>query len=323
MDDLYRTRESAFILERSESEADFIEQMRAHPPTVIGEVTFSQSAVRGEIIAIGFLPRDLFGRNARRKLIEALDLARIRGAKIVGLGGLTSSATRGGRSLLPHADGITLTNGNAYTAATVVGQVKEAAVLFGLGDQAKVGVLGCTGSVGTAASRLLAREGFRLILVGRSRERVSNLLGDLPDATASDDPALFREAEIIVLLVGGESAQISAQNISDGSVVLNFAQPPNITPDLRAGLTERGVTVAEGGLVTIPGYETAYDWGLSDPDSVFACLAETYLFSREGLTDHSVGDPSPEFVQKMERIARRHGVTHRPIAEAPISRSLP
>lgn len=313
MGDLYRCRESAFLLERSESEEDFIAQLHQHPPTVIGEVTFSGSAARGEIIAVGFLPHQIFGSEARRKLIEALELARIRGAKTVGLGGLTSSATRGGRSLLPHADGITLTNGNAYTAATVAGQVKEAVGLFGLSDHAKVGVLGCTGSVGIPASRLLAAEGFRLTLVGRRPERVRNLLGDLSGATLSGDPSSLREAEVAVLLAGGESAQITEQHISDGTVVLDFAQPLNITPDLRAHLGERGVTVVEGGLVDIPGYGTTCDWGLTDPDAAFACLAETYLFSREGLTEPSVGIPSTEFVLRIARIAERHGVVPRRI----------
>jgi len=314
MADLYRCRESAFLLDRSESEEDFITQLRHHPPTVIGEVTFSGSAVRGEIIGVGFLPRDMFGSEASQKLIEALELTRMRGARTVGLGGLISSATIGGRTLLTHADGITLTNGNAYTAATVVSQVMEAVHLLGLENGAKVGVLGCTGSVGVPASLLLAEARFELILVGRNEIRIRNLLGDLSDCTFSAELSALRKADVVVLLTSGGEAQISEAHISERTIVLDFAQPPNVSQGLRRALRGRGVAVSEGGLVTIPGYRNTCDWGLEHPESTFACLAEAVLFSREGLREHSVGRPTHEFVRRIARIARRHGVTPLPVS---------
>ena len=309
MTDLCRCRESAFLLERSKSEEDFIAQLRDHPPTVIGEVSFSGSAVRGEIIGVGFLPNDMFSRKARERLIEAMKLARIRGAKTVGLGGLTSSATLGGQSLLPYADGMTLTNGNAYTAATVVNEVKEAVCLRGLAKRARVGILGCTGSVGVPATRLLSEAGFELILVGRNEIRVRKLFGDLSGSTLSGDPSTLREADIVVLLTSGGEAELSESDVSDATIVLDFAQPANVSGDFHKAVQKRDISVIEGGLVTIPGYRNTLDWGLTHPESTFACLAEAVLFAREGLRSHSVGRPSLELVRRIERVAQRYGVS--------------
>ncbi len=313
MADLFRCRESAFLLEGSKSEEDFIAQLRDHPPTVIGEVSFSGSAVRGEIIGVGFLPEDMFSRKARERLIEAMKLARIRGAKTVGLGGLTSSVTVGGQSLLPYADGMTLTNGNAYTVATVVNQVKEAVCLRGLGKRARVGILGCTGSVGVPATRLLAEAGFELILIGRNEIRVRNLFGDLPGSTLSGDPSRLREADIVVLLMSGGETGLSESHVSDSTIVLDFAQPANVSRDFHKAVQKRNVSVIEGGLVTIPGYRNSLDWGLKHPEFTFACLAETVLFAREGLRSHSVGRPSLELVRRIERVAQRYGVSPLPV----------
>jgi len=314
MADLLRCRESAFLLEGSKSEEDFIAQLRDHPPTVIGEVSFSGSAVRGEIIGVGFLPEDMFSRKARERLIEAMKLARMRGAKTVGLGGLTSSATAGGKSLLPYCDGITLTNGNAYTAATVASQVTEAAHILGLHRTIKVGIFGCTGSVGIPATRLLAEAGFDLILVGRNEIRVRNLFGDLLGPTLSGNPSTLREADIVVLLTSGGEAGLGESDVSDSTIVLDFAQPANLSGEFHKAVQGRNVSVIEGGLVTIPGYRNSLDWGLNNPESAFACLAETVLFSREGLRIHSVGRPSLEFVRRIERVAQRYGVSPLPVA---------
>ena len=319
MADLYRCRESTFLFERSESEEDFRQQLAHHPPTVIGEVTFSGSAVRGEIIAIGFLPKDMFTTLANRKITEALELARQRGAKTVGLGGLTSSATIGGKSLLPYADGMTLTNGNAYTAATVASQVTEAAHILGLSRPIKIGMLGCTGSVGIPATRLLADAGFELILVGRNEIRVRNLFGDLIGSTLSGNTSILRQADIVVLLASGGEAGLRESDISDSTIVLDFAQPANLSGEFHKAVQGRNITVMEGGLVTIPGYRNTVDWGLNHPESTFACLAETVLFSREGLRSHSVGRPSLDFVRRIERIAKRHGVSPLPITRQEVN----
>jgi hypothetical protein len=69
-------------------------------------------------------------------------------------------------------------------------------------------------------------------------------------------------------------------------------------------------------LVRIPRYACSQEFFLPDPRDTFACLAETYLFAREGLREHSVGTPSIELAHRLERAARKHGVTPRPLGVA-------
>lgn len=68
-----------------------------------------------------------------------------------------------------------------------------------------------------------------------------------------------------------------------------------------------------GGLVHIERYSSTYDFALPLPGATFACLAETYLLSREGIRENSVGAPAPELSIRMESIARRHGVRPAPL----------
>ncbi len=313
MKDLYRCRESAFLLERSPSEEEFLLQLAHHLPTVIGEVTFSDSAVRGELIAVGFLPQDIFSPAAQQKIIEALDLSRQRGARVIGLGGLISSATAGGKGLLPFADGLTLTNGNAYTAAAVVSQAIDAANKFTLQRPIRIGILGCTGSVGVPATRLLSEAGFELVLVGRSEIRLRNLFAGLPNSTCSSELSSLTAADIIILLTSGVDAALTHRDVSEATLIIDCTQPSNISPQFSKAALERNVSIAEGGLVDFPGFRNSLDWGFKNKQATFACLAETILFACEGLRGHSVGRPDMDFARRMERVAKRYGVSPSPI----------
>ena len=101
--------------------------------------------------------------------------------------------------------------------------------------------------------------------------------------------------------------------LKPGAAVVDFAQPANVPlqeyPEFRAA----GISVAEGGIVRIPGYRCTQDFFLDTPEETFACLAETYLMAGTGLRDHSVGYPSPEFARMMSSLAVQHGIHPRPL----------
>lgn len=314
-DDLDRIGASSFLRRYSDGADDFRRKMGSLPPLVAGEISFGFSPVRGEVVVVMRQPDGLLGPGGGRAVLEGLEVALARGARVIGLGALIAPATAGGARLVRHLPaGVTLTNTNAYTAVLVQANVHEAAANLGSGTTARVAVIGCTGSVGVPASRLLADDGFPLVLVGRTAERVRRHLSDLESKVqfaAGLDSALG--CDVVVLLTSDESARLTPEHVSPGAVVIDFAQPANVTPAAVAGFERQGVTVVEGGIVRVPDYWCSVDLGLADRADTTACVAEAYLFACEGIQTHSVGRPTTELARRLERAALRQGVRPQPL----------
>ena len=319
-DDLDRIGASSFLRRYSAGQDDFRHKMTSLHPLVAGEISFGFSPVRGEVVVVMRKPDALFGPGGGRAILEGLEVAVARGASVIGLGALIAPATAGGARLVRHLpDGVTLTNTNAYTAVLVQANVHEVAADLGLGSEAQVAVIGATGSVGVPASRLLADDGFPLVLVGRTAERVRRHLGDLEGAylegkarmAAGLDSALG--CDVVVLLTSDESARLTPDHVSPGAVVIDFAQPANVTPHAAAAFERQGVTVVEGGIVHVPDYWCSVDLGLADRADTTACVAEAYLFASEGIHAHSVGRPTTDLARRLARVASRLGVRPQPL----------
>ncbi|HET6211530.1 MAG TPA: hypothetical protein VFE14_01520 [Micromonosporaceae bacterium] len=313
--DLHSAPGAAIISGHSASEEEFCEKMLTLPPTFAGEVTFGFDPIRGEMLGVFVMPEHIMHSGGRTQIEEAVRIAANRGTSVVGLGALTAPATRGGLTLLPTLPRrITLTTGNAFTAAVARRNVVEASEALGLGPDAVVAVVGCTGSVGVAASRLLDLAGFRLILIGRSLTRVHKELADLESrATVSGQVADAAKADILLLVTGDPTARIPATLPKPGAVVLDLAHPVNIAQSEYPAFAARDVQVVQGGLVRIPGYHCAMEMRLPDKHSALACLTETYLFAKAGITEHSVGQAAVPLALELEEIAARYGVHTRPL----------
>ncbi len=286
------------------------------PPLVVGEITFGfETSIRGELIAVMQMPEAMVRPGASGAVLRAAEVAIERGARVIGLGGLTSPATGGGRRLARHLPAsVTVTNGNALTAAVVCQNVVEASRFVLHRRRPRIGVVGCTGSVGVAATHLLARAGFDLILVGRVVEKVRDVLGEVARrSVVSDSLASLVDADVTVLLTSDPTAVLTPDRVTAGSIVIDFAQPGNIPKAAVPEFSARGVAVVEGGRVRIPGYSCSFDLGLGNRRDTLACLAETYLFARDGVRRPSLGRPSAEFALEMQAAARRRGILVSPL----------
>jgi predicted amino acid dehydrogenase len=313
--DLFRAGWGSFLRQFSSSDTEFVVKMCSLPPVVLGEIGFGFAAVRGELVVAMCMPQEIMSKEGQQAIIRAAQLAADRGAKVLGLGALMAPAMGGGVLLLRHLPpGVTLTNGNAYTAAVVRHNVLEACSFLAHSRTCRVAVVGCTGSVGAATCHLLADAGIDLLLIGRNAERARSLSGLLAhQAVFSGELAAVREADIALVLTSDPSAKLSPDLVSPGTIVIDVSQPPNVSPEIRGAFQGRGIDVREGGIVQIPGYTCTYDLNMPAPGDTFACLAETYLFAREGMREHSVGRPNVELALHLERVAQRHGITPRPL----------
>ena len=306
--DLHSIGGSSLIFEHSESEDEFEEKLCSLPPIVVGGITFGFAPISGEMICVMRMPNKIL--RARDAIMDGVQLAADRGAKVVGLGALTAPATRGGRTLLDTLPpGVTLTNGNAYTAAAARRNVIEAVEYLGLGTDATVAVVGCTGSVGTAASRLLAADGFDLVLVGRTERRVRRELPELvDDHRVTSGQSELKAAHVIVLLTSDPTAHLVPEIVQPGAIVIDLTHPRNIDPSEFPAFLKYDVQVVQGGQVVIPDYHNTMELQLAEGKNTIACLAETYLFAKEGITEHSVGNPPIELARELDEIADFHDV---------------
>lgn len=309
------TMSGASLLRRySQDDEEFIQKACSSPALVLGEVTLRGSSVRGEVVGAVRMPRTMLTREGLRAVIEAAQLAALRGSAVVGLGALTGPVTSGGLFLLPRLPaGVTLTNGNALTAAIAKENVMEALSIIGV-QSPRVAVLGATGSVGVASSHLLADEGLDLILIGRSTAMLKEYLDGLSHvATFSDDVTDVGEADAVLILTSDSSACLRPEMLKQGSIVIDLAQPPNIPHEEYQEFGRAGILVAEGGIVRIAGYCCTQEFFLDGPEDTFACLAETYLMASSGMREHSVGRPSPDFARMMFSMAIANGIRPRPL----------
>lgn len=134
------------------------------------------SKAYGEFIAVPktaeqfmSLPKD----EAVAELKSALDLAKKRGAKIVGLGAYTSIVSGGG--LYIKDEGIPLTTGNSYTVVSAVDAIVCAMERMDKQPEHSIAaVMGAAGSIGRGISILMSEYVSKLILIGSARNKKSS-----------------------------------------------------------------------------------------------------------------------------------------------------
>ena len=299
----------------SYDQRDFRERVCTAPPQMTGALRFGGAAIHGEVIGAIRMPEQIATPEGYRDVIEAVDVAIARGASVIGLGGLTAPATQGGALVLPRLPGnVTVTNGNALTAAVARRNVRAAVDALDPGRPARVAVIGATGSVGMPASTLLAQDGYELLLVGRGLRRTTSLLGSLAGvARLSGSIADVAGSDVVVVVTSSETARVRPGMLEPGAVLIDVAQPHSIAEEDIPAFAEGGVSVVEGGLVMFPAFSSDHDFFLPERRAAFACLAETFLFAKEGLRTHSTGRPSAELALKLEGLAQRHGIVPRPL----------
>ncbi|NLW46571.1 MAG: aminotransferase class III-fold pyridoxal phosphate-dependent enzyme [Firmicutes bacterium] len=141
----------------------------------------------GEFICVSRTSEELMNLPKEQVLAElsaAVNLAKERGAEIVGLGAYTSVVTKGGRDL--RNLGVPLTTGNSYTVSAAVDATLESARRLETPiDRTIAAVVGATGSIGRNTAIFLAEKVNSLILIGNplnqehSRRRLMKLVAEI------------------------------------------------------------------------------------------------------------------------------------------------
>ena len=310
-------------------------------PMVIGETRIQSRAgatAYGEFIVVPRTTHELLTmprEQAEREVRRAVELARDRGARIVGLGAYTAVVTRGGLQLTDL--GVAITTGNSYTVISAQEAVSLAARRLGLRlEEAAVAVVGATGSIGRALALLLAAEAGKLILVGNQAHPEASLrrLRHVAEAAAEagrhpefeltlDIDAALAEADVVVTATSSTLELVRPENVKAGAIVLDMSRPPNVAGRMQAERPD--VLVIDGGVVEVPGrpymgFNFGFERGLA-----YACMSETMMLALEHHYEHtSLGSDLPlATLEAMRALAEKHGFRlawlrsfDRPLSEA-------
>ncbi len=286
--------------------------------------------LRGELIGIPYMAVEF-----RRKFPEIRQTMRLvlnycarRQTKTVGLGGLLPSVTRHGHDLLSFANGVGITTGHSYTAHVLAEQVRT--IEQKLGTIANLAILGAAGSMGQATTRLLHADSIvrKITLIdvpsqlGTLREIANRLNGQRPaHIEISSELSALKKSSVIICVTNSPSALIRPEHLSAGCIVIDDAQPPNITLEVARSA---GATVLKC-LAHVPRLKCPFDFGLfstellpTKQNVVFTCLAETLMLAAHGHRGHfTMGHPTDAQLKTVAEYSRSLGITIAPFHSFP------
>ncbi len=248
-----------------------------------------------------------------KKIIHTGKLAEKLGAKILGLGAMTSVVGDAGVTVAKNLN-LAVTTGNSYTVATALEATRQAAALMNIDIQkARVAVIGATGSIGGVCARILARDANYLTLVARNVEKLELLAAKIRYETGlvseitSDYKRAVKNADVIVTVTSSADSIIEPEDLKTGAVVCDVARPRDVSK--RVAEMRDDVLVIEGGVVEVPG-DVNFNLNFGYPPGIaLACMAETMILALERRFENFTLGRELELdkVGEIERLAKKHG----------------
>ena len=296
------------------------------PPQLVEhlEVTsLTGKIIEGAYIDSCFVPEMLSRfKTARRKVLNAMELAQKKGINITALGGFTSIIFEN-FNLLKHQTirSTTLewerfTTGNTHTAWVISRQVEINAPLLGIDlSKARVAVVGATGDIGSAVCRWLTqRTGIKeLLMVARQQQPLADLREELGGGRILSLDEALPEADVVVWVASmPRTLEIDADRLQKPCLMIDGGYPKN----LDSRVAGKGVHVLKGGIVEFVSdigwtmMENA-EWQMEKPQrQMFACFAEAILLEFEACHTNFSWGRNNITLEKMDFIGAasvRHG----------------
>jgi predicted amino acid dehydrogenase len=273
------------------------------PPLIVSQITGLRSQdnnteIKGCMISINLFPEEMLNNRelAIKKIIKSIKIAQRKGVRIVGLGGLTSSVTRGGLDLIDEIHNVHITTGHAYTAYNIIAILKIFLDKLQIPiNKISVAIVGAAGSIGSSCAQILARDGIKRLLlidIERKLERINTLL--LPklkelnknlEVLVSNNLYLLKKEYFIITATNAPEAVIRNDHLSSGTIILDDAQPSDVHPEV---FDCEDVIVIEAGLVHTPNIKTHFNFGFKDKYDNYSCLAEILVLASIDYKEHFV-----------------------------------
>ena len=265
------------------------------PPQLVEHVEIvskTGKTIEGAYIDSCFVPEMLSRfKTARRKVLNAMELAQRKGINITALGGFTSIIFEN-FNLLQHQhvrstmlDWSRFTTGNTHTAWVICKQLEINASLVGIApENAKVAVIGATGDIGSAVCRWLSnRTGVKdLLLVARQQQPLIDLQNELKGGSIMSLEEALPQADIVVWVASmPRNLQIDKTKLRNPCLMIDGGYPKNIDEKFSG----EGIHVLKGGIVEFfedIGWNMMEIAEMDKPQrQMFACFAEAIILEFE------------------------------------------
>lgn len=309
---------------------DLVEKGVAYlPPFVFSHVSGITSPTGAEaegwLISVGGTPKELLAHSPEftyDKLLEAAEIARKKGAQVMGLGAFTKVVGDAGVTVSRRAP-LPITTGNSYSASGALWAAHDALVKLGLAEfddqgrmKGRAMVVGATGAIGSVCARLLALSCDELWLVSPETAKLLALKQDIerddPRATihvAAKPGAHLRDMDLIVTATSGAGKRVlDIMAVKPGCVITDVARPLDLSADDVAKRPD--VLVIESGEIELPGDDVRMK-NIGLPSGVaYACLAETVVLALEGRFEPFTVGRSIEWekVKEIYKLGLKHGM---------------
>jgi len=265
------------------------------PPQLVENVEVKSAtgiSIEGSYIDSCFVPEMLSRfKTARRKVLNAMELAQKKGINITALGGFTSIIFEN-FNLLQHKqirntslEWERFTTGNTHTAWVICRQLEINAPRIGIDlKKATVAVIGATGDIGSAVCRwLINKTGIsELLMVARQQEPLALLQKELDGGNIASLDEALPQADIVVWVASmPKTIEIDTDNLKKPCLMIDGGYPKNLDEKFQG----ENIYVLKGGIVEFfndIGWNMMELAEMQNPQrEMFACFAEAMILEFE------------------------------------------
>ncbi len=265
------------------------------PPQLVENVEVKSAmgiSIEGAYIDSCFVPEMLSRfKTARRKVLNAMELAQKKGINITALGGFTSIIFEN-FNLLQHKqirntslEWERFTTGNTHTAWVICRQLEINAPRVGIDlKKATVAVVGATGDIGSAVCRwLINKTGIsELLMVARQQLPLESLQKELGGGTIKNLDEALPQADIVVWVASmPKTIEIDNSKLKKPCLMIDGGYPKNLDEKFQGD----SIYVLKGGIVKFfndIGWNMMELAEMQNPQrEMFACFAEAMILEFE------------------------------------------
>lgn len=241
------------------------------------------------------------------------------GVDVIGLGSLTKSITNEGSFLKENGIDVAVTHGDSYTTASGMNGIKKMKKEFQLAEPT-IAVIGAYGKIGRAMCMLLAKEGYRVIAMGRDLKPLRKIQeeGNNSFDITTDLKEALDKSDIAVMVTSAPYSIIDESVLEKNRAyfIYDMGQPSNLGPARYNELVKSGFEIIriDGGF---EGNSRDFDirsWMRLEEGVMYACYVETVTQALSGDFESHVGPVNIEHVAIAKKRAQRLGFSHRPLS---------